>query len=348
MSIDNYNNWDNVQINGLIIEGSANHVILQRDDLLSDDLKSNLDNLVICSENHVIQKQILQSGDNGTTADLSNYYTKNETDLKIFNTITSSLGKEFRYDYSTGLIHISVENLNLNYANNEQYGVVKIGNGIDVNNGVISILSKYTDYLDQQIYQKPTLSYTIQDFPNNIQDPGYQFVGNKEVKITSNNVENIDGNIILKNISSADVIIDKYNLINTINFNIKISNESSHQISLSCVDTNKNKIQSDKFIYTKFPIFIGIGDTDEPNIIQSYYYNTIEQKINNLDEFMWIIIPNHLELDQITANGFGVSVDNYIIKTITNKYCISKEYKYYRLSNRLNGSLKYDFKIILK
>ena len=158
MSIDNDNNWDNVQINGLIIEGSANHVILQRDDLLSDDLKSNLDNLVICSENHVIQKQILQSGDNGTTADLSNYYTKNETDLKIFNTITSSLGKEFRYDYSTGLIHISVENLNLNYANNEQYGVVKIGNGIDVNNGVISILSKYTDYLDQQIYQKPTLS----------------------------------------------------------------------------------------------------------------------------------------------------------------------------------------------
>ena len=340
------------QIKGLVIKCNDEHVVLSREDLLDENAPSLLEGLVIDTNDHVIQKVPQSSGSNeGGNINLEDYYTKSQTDLKIIDTIIKSLGLGLKYDYKTGLINVDVKELNIELADKQKYGIVKIGNGIDVDNGVISLEKKYIDYLDDQLYIKPSISFNIQDFPSGIQDPGYSLKGQKEVSINLTQPQNINGSLTLSNIGSNNITINKDTNQLTTEFNIRISTEGIHDVTLQCIDIKNNNISSVKQIRTKFPIFFGKGSGElikNNSDFQSYYTDDIVQLVENVSEYMWLFIPDHKSISSITANGFGVSLNLPLEQTLINNNSISKNYKCYRLAELLNPSLSYEFKIILK
>ncbi len=302
----------------------------------------NLDNYFTKDETiNIIDKKIKDALDESEgNCDLSNYYTKTETDQEIKKQIdeldvTCDLSNYYTKTESDQEIKKQIEE--------------SVGEGLTYSDNKISLSDEYVVFLENQTYKKPTLSFSLESFPSGNQEVGITYKGSKTLTNNVSNPQNMDGQLILSGLGVSESVNIGENT--SINFNYVTNSNRSHQIHLKGFDIKNNTIQSSKSFNTIHPLFSGLSG--EQVNIEHLTKNMISSPINFTKTYLtdqegmyvWFCVPSYQRITVVTANGFGSTMNPYIEIEITNNYDHTFQYHCYRTAYPIKKGVSYEFKI---
>ena len=231
-----------------------------------------------------------------------------------------------------------------------QEGVVSIGNGIDVDDGRISLKSEYADYLNRATYSAPSINaFSLYDndsiISTTIMELGSTLTVTK-ISHSETNCNNINGTLSLfkGNSSLGDEIVPSGIATFADNFTSSSDtplSETSLTYKLRGFNTLGDVFQRAITIYFRNRIFWGIGGTtisasDVLNLSSSVLSNDVERTISvtaSVDEYIWYVYPKRLGSAIFTVGGFEGGFNNPMELTITNSSGFSEPYYLYRSVN---------------